>query len=361
MRMYIPIDGTAHRRTRPTDTPAKNSDHINFDHNSFSRQEFSLSRMSTIKNVLIAGATGSVGATILEALLAEPSFKVTILSRASSRATFPKDIPVIRISDAYTVEELTSAFQNQDAVVVALTTSSVTKDGRDGLAYRLIDAAIAAGVKRFIPSEFGTNNLDPRAQSVVPIYEIKGAMLEYLITKAKASNGTLTWTSISCGSWLDWALDPVKSGNFFFMDVKAKTATMYDSGDARFAVTTSSNTGLAVVRSLKYADQTANKQVFLADFMATANEVLESLERQSGQKFAITRKDSEPEMKVLRKKYNAGDYSAAFGMLAISFTADIDVAYDFEREQEIWNGRLGLPKVTLDEVVKGAIELSKKS
>ncbi|KAH7412086.1 hypothetical protein DE146DRAFT_265780 [Phaeosphaeria sp. MPI-PUGE-AT-0046c] len=318
--------------------------------------------MSTvIKNVLIAGATGSVGATILEALMAEPSFNVTILSRASSKATFPKDIPVIKISDAYTVEELTSAYQNQDAVVVALTTSSVTKDGRDGLAYRLIDAAVAAGVKRFIPSEFGTNNLDPRAQSVVPIYEIKGAMLKYLIEKAKASNGKLTWTSIACGSWLDWALNPAKSGNFFGMDVKAKKATVYDSGNARFAVTTSSNTGLAVVRSLKYADQTANKQVYLADFMATANQVLESLERQSGQKFEVTRKDSGPELKLLREKYDAGDFNATFPILAITFGADVDVAYDFEKEQEVWNGRLGLPKVTLDEVVKGAIDLAKSS
>lgn len=314
----------------------------------------------SIKNVLIAGATGSVGATILEALMAEPSFKITILSRASSKASFPKDISVIKISDAYTVGELTSAFQNQDAIVVALTTSSVTKDGRDGLAYRLIDAAVAAGVKRFIPSEFGTNNLDPRAH-VVPIYEIKGAMLEYLIAQAKASDGRLTWTSISCGSWLDWALNPAKSGNFFGVDVKARTGTVYDSGNARFAVTTSSNTGLAVVRSLKYADQTANKQVFLADFMATANQVVESLERQSGQNFEVTRKDSGPELKLLREKYDAGDFNAAFAMLAITFGADVDVAYDFEKEQEVWNGRLGLPKVTLDEVVQEAIELTQKS
>jgi uncharacterized protein YbjT (DUF2867 family) len=103
--------------------------------------------MSTpIKNVLIAGASGSVGTPILTALLADPSFTVTILSRASSRATFPPNIPVIKVSDAFTVSELTTAFKNQDAVVVALTTSSVTADGRDGLAFRIIDAAVAAGV-----------------------------------------------------------------------------------------------------------------------------------------------------------------------------------------------------------------------
>jgi nucleoside-diphosphate-sugar epimerase len=312
----------------------------------------------TIKNVLIAGATGSVGLPILNALLAEPSFTVTILSRASSKATFLPNIPVIKISDDYTIAELTSAFKNQDAVIIALTTSFVTADGKDGLAIRLIDAAVAAGVKRFIPSEYGANNLDPRARSLIPIYDIKGAMLEYLIAKAEESNGKLTWTSISCGSWLDWALDPSKSGNFLGIDVKARKATVYDSGDARFAITTSVNTGLAVARALKYADLTANKQVFLADFVSTTNEIVASLEEQTGEEFEITHKDTASEIKVMREKYDAGNFNAAFPILAMSFGGDLDVGYDYEKEQEVWNEKLGLPKIGLDEVVKEAIELA---
>jgi nucleoside-diphosphate-sugar epimerase len=315
---------------------------------------------TTIKNVLIAGATGSVGLPILNALLAEPSFTVTILSRASSKATFLPYIPIIKISDDYTIAELTSAFKNQDAVIIALTTSVVTADGKDGLAIRLIDAAVAAGVKRFIPSEYGANNLDPRARSLIPIYDIKGAMLEYLIAKAEESNGKLTWTSISCGSWLDWALDPLKSGNFLGIDVKSRKATVYDSGDARFAITTSMNTGLAVARALKHADLTANKQVFLADFVSTTNEIVASLEKQTGDKFEITHKDTASEIKVMKEKYDAGNFNAAFPILAMSFGGDLDVGYNYEEEQEIWNVKLGLPKVGLDDVVKEAIELADK-
>jgi uncharacterized protein YbjT (DUF2867 family) len=316
--------------------------------------------MSTpIKNVLLAGASGSVGTPILSALLADSFFNVTILSRASSRATFPSGIPVVEVSDAFTVSELTSAFKNQDAVVVALTTSSVTKDGRDGLAFRLVDAAVAAGVKRFIPSEFGANNLDPRGRNLVPVYDIKGAMLEHLIAQAKASNGKLTWTSICCGSWLDWALDPAKSGNFIGIDVKARKATVYDSGNARFAVTTSGNTGLAVARALKYANQTANKQIFLADFVTTTREIVASLEKHTGEKFDLEEKASGPEFQAWKDKYDAGDFNATFPLLAMTFGADIDVGYDYEKEQDVWNSRLGLPKVELDEVVKEAIDLAK--
>jgi uncharacterized protein YbjT (DUF2867 family) len=311
-----------------------------------------------IRNVLLVGASGSVGAPILSALLAESSFTVTILSRASSSAKFPSNIRVIRVSDAYTLAELKSAFQGQDAVVIALTTSTTTADG---LSFRLIDAAIAAGVKRFIPSEFGANNLDPRARSLVPVYDAKGAMLEYLIEKANATQGKFTWTSISCGSWLDWALDPSKSGNFLGIDVKARTAVVYDSGEKKFGITTSENTGRAVAKALVMHEETANKQVFLVDFMVTTREIVASLERETGQKFEVELRESGPELKAEREKYDGGDYNAVYRILAISFGADVEVGYDFEADQEVWNTKLGLPKVELDEVVKQAVALAKRS
>jgi len=137
----------------------------------------------------------------LTALLNEPSFKVTILSRTSSTATFPLHLPVKRVSDSFTHEELTSAFRGQDAVINALSTGVTIQTD---LPFRLIDAAAAAGVKRFIPSEYGTNNLDPRARELVPVYDAKGKVLEYLMKKAAESAGRFTWTSVACGWWVDW-------------------------------------------------------------------------------------------------------------------------------------------------------------
>lgn len=314
-----------------------------------------------IKNVLIAGATGSVGTPILEALLNEPSFKITILSRATSSAKFPGGIPVKHVSDNFTVAELTAAFKDQDAVVSAISTLPAIRGGTDGLQFRLIDAAIAAGVRRFIPSEFGADNLDPRARELVPTYDLKGQMLEYLIQKAEESDGKLTWTSIACGSWLDWALDPSKSGNFLNIDIKGRKATIWDSGNTRFAVTTSSNTGLAVAHSLVHADLTENKQVFLADFMTTPRAIVNALEKEIGQEFVVNKKDSKPALKAAREQFDAGEFSATFPLLTLSFVADVDVGYDFEKERELWNEKLGLPKVTLEDVVKGAVELANLS
>ncbi|KAF3007609.1 hypothetical protein E8E13_007931 [Curvularia kusanoi] len=317
---------------------------------------------SVIRNILVAGATGSVGAPILAALLSEPGFNVTILTRKSSSAELPSDVPNIKVSDGYTTEELVEAFKGQDAVISALSTTPVTRDeGTAGLAYRLIDAALVAGVKRFVPSEYGANNLDERSRSLVPVYDRKGAMLEYLVAacSSKSNKHGMTWTSISCGSWLDWALDPNASGNFLGIDVAQRTARIWDSGRSRFAVTTSRNTGLAVAKALLQSDITANRQIFLCDFTTSVLAVVEELEHQTGLKWDLDWKDSAPEVARLRQHFDAGDFNATYGLLSLSFAADIDVGYDFEAEQELWNKWLGLPPVGLDSVVADAIRQSR--
>lgn len=185
-------------------------------------------------------------------------------------------------------------------------------------------------------------------------------MLSYLISVCTSPGSTLSYTSISCGSWLDWALDPKKSGNFLGIDVKAKTAIIYDSGKMKFAVTTSRNTGLAVARALINPEITKNKQVFLCDFTTTTREIVGELEKQTGVEFRTEQKNSETAIATLREAFDQGDFSAAFPLLAISFGADVDVGYDFEKEQEVWNSKLQLPAVTLEEVIRAAIGLAKR-
>ena len=68
---------------------------------------------------------------------------------------------------------------------------------------KMIDAAAAVGVKRFIPSEFGAD----RNKEVHPDFERlqhgKITVLGYLIEKCKGNNN-LTWTCVASGPFLDW-------------------------------------------------------------------------------------------------------------------------------------------------------------
>src|SRR5262245_27831513 len=122
-------------------------------------------------------------------------------------------------------------------------------------------------------------------------------------------------------------------------------------------VTTSSSTGLAVAKVLLKPELTANKQVFLSDFVTNVREIVDNLEEQIGEKFSIEEKQSGPVIKELKQRFQAGDFNATYPLLALSFVADVDVGYDFEKEQVVWNDKLELPSQNLEEVVKEAIEL----
>jgi putative NADH-flavin reductase len=129
----------------------------------------------------------------LSALLQSKWFEVTVLTRPSSNSSFPTDVHVVKT--AYTEAELAKVFQGQDAVVSAV--------GAPGFQEQktFIDAAIKAGVQRFIPSEFSSNTLSNAVRQLVPVFEPKKQVLDYL--KEKEATG-LTWTGLSTGPLLDW-------------------------------------------------------------------------------------------------------------------------------------------------------------
>lgn len=151
----------------------------------------------SIKNVVVIGAGGNLGQPILEALLDSSTFTVTVLSRATSEATFPPGVSV-RKTD-YTLSSLVSAFEGTDAVVSAV--------GMGGFAQQktVIDAAVKAGVKHFIPSEFSVNTISPAVCALVPVFARKKDIIDYLVSKEKEG---LSWTGIAAGLLFDWVNSP---------------------------------------------------------------------------------------------------------------------------------------------------------
>lgn len=72
----------------------------------------------------------------------ESPYKVSILTCKESTSTFPEGVPVFR-ADYSDMDQLKSAMQGQDVVVSMV---AVFATGGQQI---LVDAAIAAGVKRF--------------------------------------------------------------------------------------------------------------------------------------------------------------------------------------------------------------------
>jgi hypothetical protein len=56
-------------------------------------------------------------------------------------------------------------------------------------------------VKRYLPSEYGLDNLNPKARELNSVFDGKGKVREYLMSKEEMG---LEWTAIGCGMWIDW-------------------------------------------------------------------------------------------------------------------------------------------------------------
>jgi hypothetical protein len=130
----------------------------------------------------------------------------------------------------------------------------------------LIDAAIAAGVKRFIPSEYGSVTTNPKLEAL-PIYASMFKIKQYLQEKAKT--GKLTWTVLACGAFLEFLF-----GGPMLLDFVNHKATLFDEGDNRISSTSLPNVGKALAGILKNSEATKNKIVRISEVILTQNKLL---------------------------------------------------------------------------------------
>lgn len=284
----------------------------------------------------IAQAGGNVGSVLLDTFLKESSFKVTVLSRQDSQSTFPSGVKVLH-ADYDSQDSLIKALQGQDAVI-SLVGSGVLKDQA-----KLIDAAIAAGVQRFVPSEFGSDTVDPRNRALVPISKDKYEITE----KLKNSESKISWTSIITGPFFDWCLRV----GFHGFDYKNKTATLYDNGTARFSTTNLHTVALAVVKALEKPELTKNQYVYISGFQTTQKEILAIAEKITDSKWTVKDVSSKQLAEDGKAKVQQGDFSGIFSLLiSATFGAD-EVGYT--DSGKLWNDKLGLPKDDLETTIRG--------
>jgi hypothetical protein len=280
---------------------------------------------------------------VFKALTAEPSFKISILARKSSKTTFPKNFTVHTIDDDCPTDQLIKAFRGQDALVSTLPGRPVE------VHFRMIDAAIEAGVKRFIPTEYG-NNTCAAASEFVELYGEKAKVIAHL--KSRESTG-LTWTAIHTGQFFDWGLE----AEWLAYDLKGKKVTMFDSGNTAWSTTTIDTAAATVVKVLLKPEATVNRPVFVASFTVTQQEVLRALEKASGAKWEVDRITSAEAFKKAHELSNA-DHSEGLKLLILLllYSDEADRGANFEKMGVLDNKLLGLPVENMTEVVERLVK-----
>lgn len=125
----------------------------------------------------------------------------------------------------------------------------------------LVEAAAKAHVKRFIPSEFGSNTLNEKT-GAFPVFKDKVAVQDAL--KKEAASGGMTYTLICNGPFLDWG---ILVG--FIINLKGKSINLFDGGDRVFSSTSLPTIGKAVAGVLAHPEQTKNRAVYIQDTATT--------------------------------------------------------------------------------------------
>ncbi|KAK9235016.1 hypothetical protein V1525DRAFT_411243 [Lipomyces kononenkoae] len=299
---------------------------------------------SQLKNIAIIGASGSVGKVILDAFVGASQFNVTVLSRSTSSATFPAGFTV-RKSD-FSEQDLVSAFKGQDAVISVVGLGGFTDQKK------FIDAAVSAGVKRFIPSEFSANTLSPAVLQLLPVFEQKKEVLEYL--KTKEASG-LTWTAIWTALFFDWCLN----NGFLGFEIATRTATIWDGGNNVFTLTNADQLRRAVIAVLERPAQTANRNLYIASVETSQKELLAALEEATSSKWTVTDTTTDKQVSEGLEKLGKGDMTGALILVrATSLGNTPNLRANYVRDEQLANDILGLKLESVEETVKRVVGAS---
>ncbi|CAJ2507718.1 Uu.00g089040.m01.CDS01 [Anthostomella pinea] len=219
---------------------------------------------SQIRSVALAGATGNVGVPTLKALLETGKFDVTVLIRPGSPHKFPSGVQVKEV-DMASSESLIAALRGQDAVVNATSVPDPSAH------IRFVDAAIKAGVRRLIPADFGSDPARVGTPGEFPVFGFKTATFAHLQEITKNSKlGSLTWTVVSNGWFLDWNLE----NGWMGIDIHKKQAEITSGGNVPTFFTTLETIGKAVASVLLHPAETENRVVYIKSVWKTQNELL---------------------------------------------------------------------------------------
>jgi nucleoside-diphosphate-sugar epimerase len=270
------------------------------------------------------------------------TFNISVLSRPTSKSTFPYDVKLL--TSDFTRTSLVESFKGQDAVIDLVAQSSL-EDRK-----KVIDAAVEAGVKRFIPSEF-SGNMDNKANvSIISMFADEVSVRDYAKDRV-AANPNFSYTTVSNGPFYDWAI----KNAFIGFDLQTHTATIYDDGNQPFSTTTLSSVGKTVAGILLKPAETANKPVYIASFTPTQNEILSVLEETTGKKWTVEKISTVDAKTQGFEALGKGDMSGFVGILMAS-TYGPGNGNDFSKNAVLSNDLLGLPEEDLKTVTKALVE-----
>ncbi|CAG9983842.1 unnamed protein product [Clonostachys byssicola] len=295
--------------------------------------------MSPIKKVALFGK-GNVGSATLEHLL-KAGFQVTVFGRSKH------EVPpgAISVQVDYSLDTLSEALKGHDAIVSTVGPAAVLAQKT------IIDAAIIAGVRRFIPSEFSSVNTDPKARDI-PTFQLFIEIQDYL--KAKAETGDIEFTIFATGPFLEYVF-----GSPLFIDLERRVVQLHDKGDVRISATSIAGIGKAIAGGLQKPDQTKNRVIHVHETVISQLKLLDLV------------KKAFPEVELSITSVNSFDALDAATAKFVQDPTDLIVAFElikavmvsgkyYTEYLELDNELVGLPILSDEDLEKDWVPLMAK-
>ncbi|GIZ45618.1 hypothetical protein CKM354_000877600 [Cercospora kikuchii] len=285
--------------------------------------------MMSYQNIAIAGVTGTLGPAITRALV-DAGFAVTALSRTGRTGDVPTQVTTTKV-DYSSHEALVNALTGHDALISLVPTPWEQP--------ALIDAAIAAGVKFFIPSEFGADIHGNAHAAALPISKGKPETQDYL----RDRQNQIFHASIVTDLFFDWSLQ-----NGFLATPKGGPTRIFDGGDIAVTTTTFADIAKTVVAILQSPEAFKNRPVYVQSATVTQNQLLAIAQKKKpGVLFEREDVRVADVEKDASERLAKGDMSAMLGFVA---GAVFNPVYGRTKSAEEDNKLVGIKMMTPEEV-----------
>lgn len=179
----------------------------------------------------------------------------------------------------------------------------------------------------------------------MPVFERKGA--SYRAVKEKAENSSLTFTLIACGPFLDWCLSTGYAG----IQLKEKSATIFNDGNNVVPWTMLEDAGKATAGALLQPEKTRNRPVYVHSAFLSQAQLLGLAKDAVGvEGWKTTSQDMKPLLDQSMADLRSGNITAlTFGVQIQYCIANKALAHPWERDD---NELLGIREKTPEELRK---------
>ena len=272
-----------------------------------------------MKRIAVAGGTGRLGKYVVASLL-HAQFRVTVLTRVGSGSLVPSFTAAAEVD--YTSESsLTAALKDHDALICCVTSNSIV------IQPTLFSAAVAADVKRIIPSEYGILQVQPKVKYLPPIQPV--VELQKLLISTCESNPQVSYTVLATGVFLDIAINtPV------VLNWDQHSVNLCDGGDQPLSSTRLSTIGKAIAGIMEAPEDYKNRFVRIHDVIITQNKWLEVAKRADpSAKWTVQNIDTKKFIDEGLAKLQ--DTSTSDGDILSAATMKVMVVVPFSREYEM--------------------------